>query len=374
MLLCLAEATFKPRPPWEWEAERISQHQSSVLATAFFIVEQFGALVSTTDVIGRLLTRLTNHLVRLATAMLHDTPREFTPPVRLAEAFHGHFGETQASLVCGDCVAAAWARGIQRLVLGGALRREDCEALAKHAVDRVASANSTRLRVVALNLLSALLYVLNADFLSRGEAAPPAEAALSTSTEYLTTLWQCLRQSPCISPFQARCIGLSLKHFLEDLGRGLLSAADASTSGLNGLVNKAITEVARVERVYARLAFAVLGGVVKTFSASHRGSQMVREWVLLALPSLLQRHRHKAKAGALQCHAYWVAAICVLLVEAAVDAESNREAVHSLSAHKKFTLLNHYFPPVLFLTPFFPQVDHRFDRVATNTTGVVVQS
>lgn len=82
-----AEFTFKPRPPCDWEAERTSQHQCTVLSTAFFIVEQFSPLISTNDstAIGHLITRLIKHLVRLAGALLRDTERDFTPPARLVE-------------------------------------------------------------------------------------------------------------------------------------------------------------------------------------------------------------------------------------------------------------------------------------------------
>ena len=219
--------------------------------------------------------------------------------------------------------------------------------MAKQAVDRLASTNSTRLRLASLSLLTTALYVLNADFLSRASpdrfkngADPsldlsPAEVALNTSTEYLTILWQCLRglgnssnrQPPHISPMEARCIGLSLKSLLEDIGRCLLSTYDTSSTILGGLVNKAIAEVTRMDRVYVKLVYSVLRGVTRTFCGSERGTEMVREWVLLTLPSLLQRQKQRTER-ALRCHGYWVAAICIMLIEA--EAASDRKMVDSL--------------------------------------------
>lgn len=77
--------TFKRRSPSEWAAERTSSHQCTVLATAFFIVEQFSSLTgSESTAINRMIIKLTNQLIRLAGIMLHDVQRDFTPPARLS--------------------------------------------------------------------------------------------------------------------------------------------------------------------------------------------------------------------------------------------------------------------------------------------------
>ncbi|VDK22231.1 unnamed protein product [Taenia asiatica] len=358
-----ADISFKPRPPTEWAAECTTSHQCTVLATAFYIVEQFSPLVaSESTAISRLISRLINHLVKLASAMLRDTSPDFTPPMRLAEVFKSCFADTQATLVCADSVVVAWTRGMQRLLLSGIIRREECEILAKQAAERLSCANSTRLRLLALSLLTTILYVLNADFLSRaspdrsgagnvngnadGEIKSSfdqssAEVLLSTSTEYLTSLWQCLRGlgglpnrppfiGPHTSPLEARCISLTLSSFLEDLSRSLLAAAASSSSSfstvLGGLVNKTVAEVARADQAYVRLATAVLRAAVVTLCGTQRGAEVAREWVLLALPSIL----HRTSSRALRCHGYWVAAVCTLLVEGGADL--NCEAVHSILA------------------------------------------
>ncbi|KAL5106555.1 Huntingtin [Taenia crassiceps] len=357
-----ADISFKPRSPAEWAAECTASHQCTVLATAFYIVEQFSPLVANESTnINRLIPRLIKHLVRLASAMLRDTSPDFTPPMRLAEVFKSCFADTQASLVCADSVVVAWTRGMQRLLLSGIIRREECEILAKQAAERLSCANSTRLRLLALSLLTTILYVLNADFLSRaspdrggvsgvnGNAdsgikssldQPQTEVLLSTSTEYLTSLWQCLRGlssfsnrlpsiGPHTSPLEARCISLTLSSFMEDLGRGLLAAAVSSPSFstiLGGLVNKTVAEVARADQAYVRLAIAVLRAAVVTLCGIQRGAEVAREWVLLALPSIL----HRTTSRVLRCHGYWVATVCTLLVEG--GANLNREAIHSILA------------------------------------------
>lgn len=244
--------------------------------------------------------------------------------------------------------------------------------LAKQAAERLSCANSTRLRLLALSLLTTILYVLNADFLSRvspdrsgassvnGSAdggtkssldQPSTEVLLSTSTEYLTSLWQCLRGlsslstrppfvGPHTSPLEARCISLTLSSFLEDLGRSLLAAVVSSSSSfstvLGGLVNKTVAEVARTDQAYVRLATAVLRAAVVTLCGIQRGAEVAREWVLLALPSIL----HRTSSRVLRCHGYWVAAVCTLLVEGGADL--NCEAIHSMSVVYRSTV--HLFP------------------------------
>lgn len=215
--------------------------------------------------------------------------------------------------------------------------------LAKQAADRLVSTNSNRLRLSSLSLLTTALYTLNAaDFLARvspdqqsgdsGTHLDP-DAVLSSSTEYLTVLWQCLRGgslltvpsspntrfgSPRIIPFEARCIALALGSLLEDLGKCLLGSASTNPTALGGLVNKAVTEVARrsgEQDGYLRLAFVSLRDLVVTLSkTSRKGEEVVREWVLLALPSLLQQRVQEDQIGApLWCHGYWVAVVCILL-------------------------------------------------------------
>ncbi|CDS43612.1 huntingtin [Echinococcus multilocularis] len=354
-----ADIPFKPRPPTEWAAECTASHQCTVLATAFYIVEQFSPLVTNeSTALSRLIPRLINHLVRLANAMLRDTSPVFTPPMRLAEVFKNHFADTQATLVCADSVVVAWTRGMQRLLLSGTLRREECEMLAKQAAERLSCANSMRLRLLALSLLTTNLYVLNADFLLRASPdrsvsangdggikssldQPSTDVLLSTSTEYLTSLWQCLRglgsptnRPPPIgshtSPLEARCISLSLSSFLEDLGRCLLAAASSPSPSfstiLGGLVNKAVAEVARTDQAYVRLATAVLRAAVVTVCGVQRGAKVARELVLLTLPSIL----HQTSPRALRCHSYWVAAVCTLLLEC--GTELNCETIHSILA------------------------------------------
>ncbi|KAM7533054.1 hypothetical protein Aperf_G00000124107 [Anoplocephala perfoliata] len=339
-----ADVTFKTRPPSEWAAERISSHQSTVLTTAFFIVEQFSPMSDHSTAIGRMIVRLTNQLTRLAGNMLRDVKRNFTPPARLGEIFKTRFAETQATLVCADSVVNSWIRGMQRLLLSGILRREECEMLAKQAADRLVSTNSNHLRLSSLSLLTTALYTLNAaEFLGRissldQQSGDPGthldpDTVLSSSTEYLTALWQCLRGgnlltvpsspnirfgSPRIIPFEARCIALALGSLLEDLGKCLLTSGSTNPAALGGLVNKAVSEVARrsgEQDGYLRLAFVCLRDLVVTLTkASRRGEEVVREWVLLALPSLLQQRVQEGQAGApLWCHGYWVAAVCILL-------------------------------------------------------------
>ncbi|VDM25081.1 unnamed protein product, partial [Hydatigera taeniaeformis] len=204
-------------------------------------------------------------------------------------------------------------------------------------------------------------YVLNADFLSRASPdrsgtssvdgntdvgikssldLPSTDMLLSTSTEYLTCLWQCLRGfgtlsyrppsiGPHTSPLEARCISLTLSSFLEDFSRSLLAAASSSPSFstvLGGLVNKTVAEVARTDQAYIRLATAVLRAAVVTLCGIQRGAEVAREWVLLALPSIL----HRTPSRVLRCHGYWVAAVCTLWVEGGADLSC--EAVHSILA------------------------------------------
>ncbi|VDO08910.1 unnamed protein product [Rodentolepis nana] len=338
-----ADVTFKTRPPSEWAAERISSHQCTVLATAFFIAEQFSPLAgSETTAIGRLVIRLTNQLIQLAETMLHDVKRDFSPPARLSLVFKTRFSKTQASLVCADCVVNSWVRGMQRLLLSGIVRRDDCELLAKQATDRLISSNSSSLRLSSLNLLTTALYTLNAaDFQARTSPDPrngdsehqiDPDSVLNSSTEYLTAMWQCLRggnlrivssspnshyTSPHINPFEARCIFFSLGSLLEDLGRYFGSVSPNPTA-LGGLVNKAVSEVARrsgEQDGYLLLATNVLRKLVITLTKSSRkGGEVVREWVLLALPSLLQHNAEEGPKGTyLRCHGYWVAAVCILL-------------------------------------------------------------
>nr|CDS34166.1 huntingtin [Hymenolepis microstoma] len=338
-----ADVTFKTRPPSEWAAERISSHQCTVLATAFFIVEQFSPLAgSETTAIGRLVIRLTNQLIQLAGTMLHDVKRDFSPPARLSLVFKSRFSETQASLVCADCVVNSWVRGMQRLLLSGLIRRENCELLAKQATDRLISSNSNSLRLSSLNLLTTTLYTLNAaDFQAHSspdhrdgdsEHQIDPDTVLNSSTEFLTAMWQCLRggrlqivssspnshyTTPHISPFEARCIFFSLASLLEDLGR-CFGSVPTNPTALGGLVNKAVSEVARrsgEQDGYLLLTTSVLRKLVITLTKSSRkGGEVVREWVLLTLPSLLQQSVEEGLKGALlKCHGYWVAAVCILL-------------------------------------------------------------
>lgn len=49
------------------------------------------------------------------------------------------FADTQTTLVCADAVVDAWTRGMQRLLLGGMLRREECEVSLKVSLQQLAS-------------------------------------------------------------------------------------------------------------------------------------------------------------------------------------------------------------------------------------------
>ncbi|VUZ46532.1 unnamed protein product, partial [Hymenolepis diminuta] len=339
-----ADVTFKRRSPSEWAAERTSSHQCTVLATAFFIVEQFSPLAgSESTAISRMIIKLTDQLIQLAGTMLHDVQRDFTPPARLSLVFKSRFSETQASLVCADCVINSWVRGMQRLLLSGLISRDDCEALAKQATDRLINSNSNSLRLSSLNLLTTALYTLNAaDFLARVSPDHPngdserqidPDAILNSSTEYFTAMWQCLRggnllivssnsnspyATPRVNPLEARCISLSLGSLLEDLGRCFLGLVSTNPTALGSLVNKAVSEVARrsgEQDGYLRLITSVLRELVMTLKRSSRkGGEVVQEWVLLALPSLLQQGIQEDQKGtSLRCHGYWVAAVCIIL-------------------------------------------------------------
>lgn len=44
-----------------------------------------------------------------------------------SKVFKSCFADTQATLVCADSVVVAWTRGMQRLLLSGIIRRDDCE-------------------------------------------------------------------------------------------------------------------------------------------------------------------------------------------------------------------------------------------------------
>lgn len=215
--------------------------------------------------------------------------------------------------------------------------------LAKQATDRLINSNSNSLRLSSLNLLTTALYTLNAaDFLARVSPDHPngdserqidPDAILNSSTEYFTSMWQCLRggnllivssnsnfpyATPRVNPFEARCISLSLGSLLEDLGRCFLGLVSTNPTALGSLVNKAVSEVARrsgEQDGYLRLITTVLRELVMTLTrSSRRGGEVVREWVLLAVPSLLQQGVQEDQKGIpLRCHGYWVAAVCILL-------------------------------------------------------------
>ncbi|VDD82356.1 unnamed protein product [Mesocestoides corti] len=255
---------------WDCASERVSQHQLTVLGAAFFVVEQF-ASAGEASTIGRLISHLIRDLTCLAESMLCDDLRAFMPPARLTEVFASRFAGTQASMAFAGPVLFAWTRGMQRLLLGGRISRANCEALAKLAADRLASANSIHMRLPALNLLVTCVYSMHSDFLSRATPdrdAASAEHVLSSSQEYLTCLWERLRgggltgvrgSGPHIAPLDARCVALALRALIENLVRSVLSCDyHVPLSALNGLVNKAVAEIARLDQDFPRLAASLL--------------------------------------------------------------------------------------------------------------------
>uniref|UniRef100_A0A5K3F9L1 Non-specific serine/threonine protein kinase n=6 Tax=Mesocestoides corti TaxID=53468 RepID=A0A5K3F9L1_MESCO len=265
---------------WDCASERVSQHQLTVLGAAFFVVEQF-ASAGEASTIGRLISHLIRDLTCLAESMLCDDLRAFMPPARLTEVFASRFAGTQASMAFAGPVLFAWTRGMQRLLLGGRISRANCEALAKLAADRLASANSIHMRLPALNLLVTCVYSMHSDFLSRATPdrdAASAEHVLSSSQEYLTCLWERLRgggltgvrgSGPHIAPLDARCVALALRALIENLVRSVLSCDyHVPLSALNGLVNKAVAEIARLDQDFPRLAASLLYKVFAVFIGS----------------------------------------------------------------------------------------------------------
>ncbi len=127
-MLCLLDSRLNTLDPEESASERIIQHQLTILASAFYIVEQFS---NDSSPVGRATSLLLAELTRLAGFMLRDTQRRYLPPVRLTEVFMTRFSGNTMSVGFAQPVLLAWTRGMQRLLLGGRITRENCEVRRK---------------------------------------------------------------------------------------------------------------------------------------------------------------------------------------------------------------------------------------------------
>ncbi|KAL7057415.1 hypothetical protein AAHC03_019339 [Spirometra sp. Aus1] len=342
-------------PPWPADrgaGERLLDHQLQILSAAFYLVEQFAVgPASSPDqmqpapsgLVATALARLLRSLLGLAGRLLQDCPRTFPSPARLTKIFETHLSGTTAALSWSHLVLLTWTRGMQRLLLTGRITRENCELLTKLASDRFLSARSEQISLPALNLFMSCAYVLNANSLtqartalmalsketlspaSRSKAIFPEElnSMLATSQEYTSYLWERLRGSGPLprlaAPLEARVLARCLPVVSEDLIQSVTSliSVPASPAGqdttiLNGvlelalgsIVNKAVAEIARLDHVYRDLAANALSRIFHSFLATESGRKLIREWLLLSLPSLLRREPKDL--------ALWASTVCLL--------------------------------------------------------------
>uniref|UniRef100_A0A0X3NWT4 Huntingtin n=2 Tax=Schistocephalus solidus TaxID=70667 RepID=A0A0X3NWT4_SCHSO len=342
-------------PPWPADrgaGERVLGHQLQILSAAFYLVEQFAvgpaspldqAQPAPSGPVAAALARLLKSLVGLASRLLQDCPRTFPSPARLIEVFEAQLSGTTAALSWSHLVLLTWTRGMQRLLLASRITRDNCELLIKLASDRFLSARSELISLPALNLFMSCVYVLNASSLSQARAAltplykdtlSPASRSkavfpeelnsmLATSQEYTSYLWERLRGSgplPRLAPpLEARVLAHCLPVVSEDLIQSVTSlismpsspAGDDATTlngilevALGSIVNKAVAEIARLDHVYRDLAANALSRIFWSFLSTESGQKLIREWLLLSLPSLLRREPKNL--------ALWASTVCLL--------------------------------------------------------------
>ncbi|VDL95240.1 unnamed protein product [Schistocephalus solidus] len=326
-------------PPWPADrgaGERVLGHQLQILSAAFYLVEQFAvgpaspldqAQPAPSGPVAAALARLLKSLVGLASRLLQDCPRTFPSPARLIEVFEAQLSGTTAALSWSHLVLLTWTRGMQRLLLASRITRDNCELIS----------------LPALNLFMSCVYVLNASSLSQARAAltplykdtlSPASRSkavfpeelnsmLATSQEYTSYLWERLRGSgplPRLAPpLEARVLAHCLPVVSEDLIQSVTSlismpsspAGDDATTlngilevALGSIVNKAVAEIARLDHVYRDLAANALSRIFWSFLSTESGQKLIREWLLLSLPSLLRREPKNL--------ALWASTVCLL--------------------------------------------------------------
>jgi len=187
-------------------------------------------------------------------------------------------------------VYLAILRGLERLLLAGALTKQHAEALTKLSVDRLRTPSPQR-SLAALGLMLTSIYSercniagkqqdaytptteCHVEFPAEGEEVMPDPESLIVAMERVTVLFERIRKG---FPGEARVITRILPTFLADF----FPPQD--------IMNKVIGEFLSAQQPHPQLMAGVLFKVFGTL-LSRQQHALVRDWVMLSLSNFTQR-------------------------------------------------------------------------------------